>query len=147
MKTIFTILLITISLHGFSQDDERRERIKALKVAFLTEQLNLTSQEAQKFWPIYNEFEEKEQKLRRENYNKRKETNVASLSEDDAKIMINNMITTDRNKNELRESFIRDLQKILSNKKIITLKIAEDQFNKRMFEEYKKRKNSKSDAP
>lgn len=147
MRTLITILFLTLSLHSFSQDDDRHERIKALKVAYLTEQLELTSREAQKFWPIYNEFEEKEQKLRKENYSKRKETDVQSLSEEEASNMIEAMISMDKKKQELRETFIKDLQKILSNKKIITMKIAEDQFNKKMFEEYKKRRASKREIP
>jgi endoglucanase Acf2 len=147
MKTIITILFLSLSLQSFSQDDDRRERIKALKVAYLTEQLELSTTEAQKFWPIYNDFEEKEQQLRKEKYSKRKETDVESLSEAEAKKMIEDMIATDKKKQELRETFIKDLQKILSSKKIIKLKIAEDQFNKKMFEEYKKRRDSKKGQP
>ncbi len=147
MRTIITILLVAMSLHSFSQDNDRRERIKALKVAFITEQLELTSTEAQKFWPVYNDFEEKEEQLRKESYYKRKEIDVESLSEREAKKMIEDMIVTEIKKQELRETFIKDLQKILSSKKIIKLKISEDQFNKRMFEEFKKRRNSKKGPP
>lgn len=147
MKTFITLLIISLTWQGFSQDNDRRERIKALKVAYITEQLDFTSSEAQKFWPIYNAFEDQEQQLRRENYSKRKETDVASLSEQDAKKMIDDMLSTEKKKLELRETFIKDLQKILSSKKIIKLKITEDQFNKKMFEEYKKRRDSKKDRP
>lgn len=145
MKTIITILLLAFSLHSFSQDNERRERIKALKVAYITEQLELTTAEAQKFWPLYNAFEEQEQKLRKENYSKRKDTDVEALSENEANQMIQEMIATEKKKHELRENFIRDLQKILSSKKILKLKKAEDQFNKKMFEEFRKRRDSKKD--
>jgi hypothetical protein len=135
------------SLNSFSQDNDRRERIKALKVAYLTEQLNLSESEAQKFWPIYNAFEEQEQKLRKENYTKRKETNVESLSEQEAKKLIEDMFFIEKQKFELRENFVKDLQKILPSKKIIKLKIAEDEFNKKMFDEYKKRRGQKKDKP
>ncbi len=140
MRTLIIALLLLVSLNSFSQDNDRRERIKALKVAYLTEQLELSKTEAQQFWPIYNAFEEKEHQLRKENYSKRKETDLESLSEQEAKKMIDDMVSTEKRKQELRENFIRDLQKILSSKKIIKLKIAEDEFNKKMFEEYKKRK-------
>jgi hypothetical protein len=147
MRTIITILLVSLSLHSFSQDGNRRERIKALKVAYLTEQLELSTTEAQKFWPVYNDFEEKEQQLRKENYSKRKETDVESLSEQEAKKMIEDMILSEKKKQELRETFIKDLQKFLSSKKIIKLKLAEDQFNKKMFEEFKKRRGPNKDNP
>ena len=144
MKTIITILILSMSLSSFSQDNDRHERIKALKVAFLTEQLELTKTEAQQFWPIYNDFEAQEHQLRKENYSKRKETNIESLSEQEAKNMIDEMISIEKKKYELKGNFINDLQKILSSKKIIKLKSAEDDFNKKMFEEYKKRKDQDS---
>ena len=32
------------------------DKIEALRIAFISQQLNLTPQEAQKFWPVYNQF-------------------------------------------------------------------------------------------
>lgn len=144
MKPLIVTLFLLVSFHSFSQEDDRRERIKALKVAYLTEQLELSKTEAQQFWPIYNAFEDQEQSLRKERYSKRKETDFEALSEQEAKKMIEDMISAEKKKHELRENFIRDLQKILPAKKIIKLKIAEDEFNKKMFEEYKKRRGKDS---
>lgn len=144
MKTIITLLILSMSLSSFSQDNDRRERIKALKVAYLTEQLELSKTEAQQFWPVYNAFEEQEHQFRKEGYSKRKDINVETLSEQEAKKMIDEMSSLEKKKYELRETFIKDLQKILSSKKIIKLKSAEDDFNKKMFEEYKKRRETDS---
>ena len=38
-------------------DDTRAEKIQALKIAFITQKLQLTPDEAQKFWPIYNQYD------------------------------------------------------------------------------------------
>ena len=46
------------SLYGHAQYDKGKEKIRAYKVAFLTEKLNLSAKEAQKFWPLYNEFDQ-----------------------------------------------------------------------------------------
>lgn len=143
MKPFIIAILLFVSFHSFSQDGDKHERIKALKVAYLTEQLQLSKTEAQQFWPIYNAFDEQEQSFRKERYSKRKKTDVESLSEQEAKKVIEDMISTENEKHELRENFIKDLQKILPAKKIIKLRIAEDEFNKKMFEEYKKRRDSK----
>jgi len=58
------ILIITFFLGSFSfvkaQNDnkeDRGEKIQALKIAFITQKLELTSDEAQKFWPVYNRYE------------------------------------------------------------------------------------------
>lgn len=145
MRNITIAILLFVALNSFSQNNDRKERIKALKVAYLTEQLELSKTEAQLFWPVYNAFDEQEHAFRKENYSKRKETNVESLSEQEAKKMIDDMLSNEKKKYELRENFIKELQQILSSKKIIKLKIAEDEFNKKMFEEYKKRRDSKKD--
>ncbi len=147
MKVYIITLLLLVSLSGHSQDNERKERIKALKVAYLTEQLQLSKTEAQQFWPVYNAFDKQEHDFRKENYSKRKETDVETLSEQEAKKMIDDMLSNEKKKHELRENFIKELQTILSSKKIIKLKIAEDEFNKKMFEEYKKRKDNRKETP
>jgi hypothetical protein len=40
-----------------ANDNNRQEKIKALYVAYITQQLNLTEAEAQKFWPLHAQFE------------------------------------------------------------------------------------------
>ncbi len=56
------LLILSIFLSGFSlnaQDSNaaKKEKIQALKVAFITQKLELTSDEAQKFWPVYNRYD------------------------------------------------------------------------------------------
>ena len=59
-RLIIPILTLFICFNAYSQrDGKMQERIKAQKVAFITERLDLSSKEAQKFWPIYNAFEDK----------------------------------------------------------------------------------------
>ncbi|MEO9003463.1 MAG: hypothetical protein ABI288_01950 [Ginsengibacter sp.] len=48
---IFTFFLVS------AQNGQRSEKIQALKIAFITQRLDLNSAEAEKFWPIYNEYE------------------------------------------------------------------------------------------
>ncbi|MEO8822860.1 MAG: hypothetical protein ABI366_04735 [Ginsengibacter sp.] len=55
-------LLIIIAAFGFisfvqAQKGNGREKIRALKVAFISQKLNLTPAEAEKFWPVYNQYE------------------------------------------------------------------------------------------
>ena len=66
LKIIIVLLLLT-SFNFYAQGDnmkEKREQIKTMKIAFLTTELDLSSTEAEKFWPIYNTFEEKEFELK-----------------------------------------------------------------------------------
>lgn len=62
MKKIFTLMiLIALSLTGnvYAQDQpdpKEQEKIQSLEIAFISRKLNLTTEEAQRFWPIYNEY-------------------------------------------------------------------------------------------
>ncbi|MEI9933603.1 MAG: hypothetical protein WDM71_01835 [Ferruginibacter sp.] len=64
MKKIFLLIILfsTITLflkaQGIQQpvDEKRQQEIEALKVAFISRELQLTPDEAQQFWPIYNQY-------------------------------------------------------------------------------------------
>lgn len=58
MKYIFTLLLFigSFQLNAVAQEQRDGERLEALKVAYLTKKLNLSTEEAQKFWPVYNTY-------------------------------------------------------------------------------------------
>ena len=71
MKTITCIVfIISFSILSFSQGN--RDKIKTLKIAFITEKLDLSEQEAQKFWPVYNAFEEENFKFRKQSFETKK---------------------------------------------------------------------------
>jgi len=60
MKKIGIIICLAVFTFSFSfaqEEKERiREKIKARKIAFITDKVGLTSKEAETFWPIYNEY-------------------------------------------------------------------------------------------
>ncbi|WP_417867477.1 Spy/CpxP family protein refolding chaperone [Xanthomarina gelatinilytica] len=139
-KTILLIVFVSLAINLHAQD--KHEKIKALKTAYITEQLNLTKAEAEKFWPIYNNFEEEKRALKKEAHESRKKVDIESLTEAQAKDMLEDMKALSNRRNEIYNSLIIDLQKVISAKKIVQLKKAEDDFNKKMFEEYRKRHHS-----
>ena len=61
------ILVIQYSISGFAQGGQRKkmlkDKIEAQKIAYITNELSLTATEAQQFWPIYNEFSDKNEEL------------------------------------------------------------------------------------
>jgi hypothetical protein len=62
------VLLMCVSATGFSQDErvEAGRKVQGLKIAYITKQLNLTSEEAEKFWPVYNSYVSDLRKARQE---------------------------------------------------------------------------------
>lgn len=145
MKKITIILFVLMTAwSSFSQNSDKKEKIKSLKVAFITEGLALTQTEAQKFWPIYNAYETEKDAQRKLGYEKRKDFSK-DISEAQAKTMLNDLIKFERDRENLRVDFIENLlsRNILPAKKILLLKTVEDEFNRKMLHEYKKRHGEK----
>lgn len=145
MKTIkiITILLLTISYSAFSQTkfDEKREQIKALKVAFITDELKLTPEEATKFWPIYNAFDDKQLDLKhnkmRTYKDKLKDDQADKMSDKEATVLLAQIESTDDELYLLRKKFNSDLKTVLSPVKILKLKSAEEKFNRKLLKQYR----------
>ena len=144
-KFILPIILLFISSVSFSQDfKEKREKVKALKVAYITEQLELTTEEAQKFWPLYNAFDDKQSELRHEKMrsilDQFKPGNVEKLSEKDASNSLIQMEKIEEDLFNLKKKFIKDLQSVISAKKIIKLKKAEEDFNRELLKQMREKR-------
>ena len=124
--------------------EEKREKVKALKVAYITEQLELTTDEAQKFWPIYNAFDENQSELRHEKMrailDRFKPGNVEKLSEKDASNSLAQMEKIEEDLFNLKKKFIKDLQGVISAKKIIKLKKAEEDFNRELLKQMREKR-------
>ena len=53
---LLTLFLLNINYFCYSQVQNRKNNIEAIQIAYLTRELSLSPDEAQKFWPIYNEY-------------------------------------------------------------------------------------------
>ena len=62
MKHLILIVILSVSSFTYASAqnnnrEQRTEKVQALKIAFITQKLELTSDEAQRFWPVYNRYE------------------------------------------------------------------------------------------
>lgn len=144
IKKILPIILFFATFSFYAQNDktdEKREKIKAYKVSFLTTELELTSTEAEKFWPIYNTYDDKQYELRHEKMKmylrKLDDDNISSMSEKEATTLLSQMECADKELYLLRDKYNTNLKKILSAKKILKLKKSEDDFNRKLLKQYR----------
>lgn len=144
-KFILPVLILFVTSISFAQGfKDRKEKVKALKVAYISEQLDLTSEEAQKFWPIYNTYDDKQSELRHEKMrailDRFEPGSVEKLSEKEASTLLTQMETIEENLFTLRKKFIKDLQSAISAKKIIKLKKAEEDFNRHLLKQMREKR-------
>ena len=148
LNKILPILLIFISFNFYAQGEkmkEKKEQIKALKVAFLTTELNLTSSESEKFWPIYNAFDDKQFELRHlkmKAFMGRMDDNAMDkMSEKEASSFLNQMESNEDELYMLRKKFVTTLKGILPATKIIKLRKSEEDFNRKLLQQYRDKGN------
>lgn len=139
MRFFLTTLLLVISCTFYGQNN-KHEKIKALKTAFITTELSLTSEEAAKFWPVYNSFDEKQFELRHDKMksltNKLK-TSIDTMTDKEALAVLNQMEGYDEELLENRKKLVNSLKAIISPIKILKLKKAEDDFNRNLLKQYR----------
>ncbi|WP_431158599.1 sensor of ECF-type sigma factor [Winogradskyella poriferorum] len=141
MKRLIPIFILLISLSGHAQrDGKMNERIKAQKVAFITEKLSLTAEEAQQFWPIYNAFEESRERIKSGPLRqvKMKIRSNPDMSDNEARKLLDQILNAENEIHNAKMKLAEDLQSVLSPKKIIRLRAAEDEFNRELLQRLKK---------
>ncbi|MEB8329459.1 hypothetical protein OO009_08820 [Flavobacteriaceae bacterium KMM 6897] len=141
-KNIATlVLLLLITVVSFAQDRPDREKIKALKVAFITERLDLSSKEAQLFWPIYNEHETNMDALRVKEWaqvrHKIKQANT--LSEKEADDLLRLYTALEKEKQDSNMRLLTKLRNVLSSKKTLLLIQSEDDFKRKLMHMYRQK--------
>lgn len=145
LKPPFLIILLLLTIFsGFAQNPEN-ENIRALKVLFITEQLELSPKEAEKFWPIFNLYHSKELNLRFHETRKLKRQiqakgGIDAISENEADGILNRLMEIDVEIAATRNEMYQKLKPILSSKKLIKLQMSEIEFNKKVLEELRKKR-------
>ena len=146
MKKIILILLISIVSKSFSQpppgpppppDGPKKEKMEAMRIAFLTQKLDLTPDEAQKVWPVYNEFQKKREilhKQRREEHKNAKE-NIDSLSDKQIESMVDGEMTFRQKNLDLEKEYHAKFKSVLPIKKVAKLYRAEEMFGRQLLQQ------------
>lgn len=145
MKFKILFILLTLSISAFSQPNkERHEQVKALKISFITTELDLTSSESEKFWPIYNAFEEKQFQIRhnkmRPLVKKIDKESIARMTDKEALAHLSQLEDAEEELFNLRRKLTADLKPVIGPVKILKLKKSEEDFNRKLLSKYKGKK-------
>ncbi|MDC6389475.1 hypothetical protein PP182_12330 [Maribacter sp. PR1] len=144
MNRLLLATLMLFTAMSFAQD-RSREKIKSLKVAYLTEQLDLTSKEAQDFWPVYNEYEKKRHELRHKQWVeiKSKLKDVSGLNEQGAQNLLDSYIKIEEQEEELDKDYLNEISKVISAKKTLILMRSEEDFKRQLIKQYRHNKGGR----
>lgn len=145
INKILIAIIMLFSINTFAQGGrllkEKKEQIKAMKVAYITNELSLTSDEASKFWPLYNAFEEKQHEIRKQKLkgymDRIDDESFDNLSEKEASTLLAQMESTEEELHQAKKKFVASLKGVISSVKILKLKKAEEGFNRKLLQQYR----------
>jgi Spy/CpxP family protein refolding chaperone len=121
------------------RQQEKRENIESMKIAFLTNKLDLTPDEAQKFWPVYNQYQDKLHELRKQRRMNEKDSkkNLDELSDKEIAQAIENDLANRQKELDLQKEYNSKFQAVLPIRKVSRLYAAEEQFKMVLLEKLK----------
>ncbi|MBV6403647.1 MAG: hypothetical protein IT228_04620 [Flavobacteriales bacterium] len=147
-----TFLCCALALAGtvFAQDDDppipadRLQEVKAQRSAYLTQKMGLSPEEAQRFWPVYNQYDKEQEAMQRE----RREAMRAlradkDLTDAEAADHIERGLAAQQRELDLRKRYSSEFIKLIGARKTLELHRAERDFNRELL----RRMRDRHDAP
>jgi len=136
-------MLIPVSrLSAQTRQSEKQENLQQQKVSFFTENLQLTAAESTRFWPVYNDYQNRRDKITsdRNTLMKYFESNKTNMTEAEATELINKYIAFQQEETRLLESYTKKFQEFLPAKKVMRIYIVELDFKKWLLENLRQNK-------
>lgn len=150
---LFLLLLATASAVSAQDDDmpaipeDRMQAIKAQKTAFITQRLDLTPAEAEKFWPVYNQYDKELEANRKEMRAMHQAVkNDADLTEAEASATIDKEMAGRQKELDIQKKYAADFKKTIGAVKTVKLARAERDFRKELIKRVRDRMEDRRDG-
>jgi hypothetical protein len=146
-KGIIVLLALTIlTITKGAAQNQGREKLEAYRIAFFTQRLNLTPQEAEKFWPVYNEFQNKRNAIQTDRMmlNRNVNQNELNMSEKEMTEAGDKLISLQLQEANLAMEYHKRFREILTPAKVIRLYQAENLYRIQLLNELKQNQNQRN---
>lgn len=141
LKGIITAVLFFAGLNVFAagqgprnnHQEEWKQKMQSEKIAFITTEVGLTPEEAQNFWPVYNELDKEKDNAVREVFRAYRAMDAAikeGKSEKEINSLLDKYLAAQKQQRELDEKTVEKYRKILSGDKVAKVFIAEENFRR-----------------
>lgn len=149
LQTLFLLTLLTPALPAMAQEDElppldeeRMKEIKAQKTAYLTSKMELTPEEAQKFWPVYNLYDKEIEAVRKERREARRTLKKdTDITDAEAEAAIEKDLANQQRELDIRKKYSAEFKKVVGARKTMLLAKAERDFLRELLGRLRDRRN------
>jgi hypothetical protein len=148
MVLVFVLFIPVVTL--WAQVPSRAERLNAQRVAFITEKLQLTPDEAQRFWPVYNEYRSKRMKIEQEKtalFHKYSPPREKEITDEEARQVADEYVSLEKKQADLLVEYNVRFQKVLPPQKVLRLYRAEKQFTAYLLRQIRDRQYREGPPP
>lgn len=153
-RSLLSALLAMPALLGNAQEEDmpplpedRLKEIKAQKTAYLTTKMELTPEESQKFWPVYNQYDKELETARKERRDAHKALRGSSeLTDAEAAAAIEKDLASQQKELDLRKRYSGEFSKVVGAKKTLMLARAERDFNRELLKRLRDRREERRDG-
>ncbi|WP_245538544.1 hypothetical protein [Saprospira grandis] len=121
---------------GPKEDGPRKERMQALRIAYLTKELELSSDEAKKFWPVYEAFKEEKKALRKAG-KALHQKDLALMSDKEVEGAFEERMKLKEKHIALERKYHKEFKKVLPLRKVLMLQKAERGFKREVLKAMK----------
>jgi hypothetical protein len=133
----FLLFVLSINITQAQEHRSKEDRIQALKVAFITEELDLTPEQSQGFWPLYNELQGKLKQLKK---SRMKRLDLDKMSDAELETILENYLKAEEEKTVLHRSYTERFKKVITIRQVIKLTQSEHRFRKELLRRAKERR-------
>lgn len=134
------LFILTVSTAYGQQPSDDNERLQAMRVAFITNALQLTPEESQAFWPIYNEYEDQQKEIRRKY---RPDKQMMLMSDQELEQQIEYNLKMEEELLQLKRSYIGRFKAAIPIRKIAMLNNAENKFKEEILKQIRQRQENR----
>jgi hypothetical protein len=127
-------------IQQLERDPKAREKIEAARIGVITNKLGLTPEQAEKFWPIYREFTEKRQEMRKEFKAEQNKAGTAGLSPEQQQRLVDLGLQLKQRELDLEKSYSSRLLKVISADQMLRLPPAEREFQRMLVQQLQQRR-------
>lgn len=135
MKKIITLILFSLICYlGNAQSQNAREKIEAARIALITERLELTPEQAEKFWPVYREYSLKQREINQEFQQLKRNYDPNRATEDESKKVLEAGQQIKERQLSLERTYTERMQNVVTTRQLMNLKKAEQDFREMLMD-------------
>ncbi len=127
-----------------AQDPKVKDKINAARIAYITDQLGLTPEEAEKFWPIYREFSQNRAQIKQQYREMKKNPDPNKTPEQNDQALVDLQFQVKQKELDLEKDYSGRLLKVISAQKLRTLPDAEKRFRQMILEQIQRRQTQQN---